>query len=183
MSDSQGYYQESGRAGRDGEVAYCVLFYTYAEKSRVQSIIQMKSENGLPKVLLPHTLSLRMCCRIKSHRATATGTDTKGDGQPLRGHLLLREHRRLPPFPHARLLWGGERMTSSRFRQFSSRFGLIFCVPGISQGGVPEHVRQLQGWPALGEEGHHIRRPRFCRTRYTTGSRSRHPILRIAVRI
>lgn len=37
----EGYYQESGRAGRDLEKADCILFYNYSDMHRIRKMIEM----------------------------------------------------------------------------------------------------------------------------------------------
>jgi bloom syndrome protein len=41
----EGYYQETGRAGRDGEIADCILFYNYADVARLRKLISSEYAN------------------------------------------------------------------------------------------------------------------------------------------
>ncbi len=40
----EGYYQETGRAGRDGLKSECILFFSYADKFKIEHFIEQKSD-------------------------------------------------------------------------------------------------------------------------------------------
>ncbi len=66
----EGYYQETGRAGRDGGEGYCVSFYTYKDLQKLEKFMQNKplAEQEIGKLLLLETAGYAESplCRRKS---------------------------------------------------------------------------------------------------------------------
>ncbi len=66
----EGYYQETGRAGRDGGEGYCVSFYAYKDLQKLEKFMQNKplAEQEIGKLLLLETAGYAetAICRRKS---------------------------------------------------------------------------------------------------------------------
>ena len=79
----EGYYQETGRAGRDGNLSHCILFYSYRDKTTIEFLIEKGEGHYLQKERQRENLrQMIMFCENKNDcrrkQLLAVGTHLSG---------------------------------------------------------------------------------------------------------
>ncbi len=70
----EGYYQETGRAGRDGIDSDCILFFSYGDRKKIEALIE-KSKNPQKKAIAYQKLGemIRFCESLQCRRKFLLG--------------------------------------------------------------------------------------------------------------